>query len=265
MRESLTIACWNVRTLLDYHEGETNQPEEPERRTAMVAHELARYGVDIAALSETRREEEGELTEKGAGFTFFWKGKPAGVARQAGVGFAINNKLLPKLESLPKAINERIMTLRLSLKKKRFATIISVYAPTMTNEEADIECFYMQLSQLIASIPITDKLIMLGDFNARVGTEASIWKKVIGRHGVGKVNSNGTLLLSLCAEHNLVITNTIFQQPDIHKVSWMHPRSKRWHLIDFIITRQRDQRDFRTVRAFRGQIVAPTTSLYGRK
>ena len=41
----------------------------------------------------------------------------------------------------------------------------------------------------------------------------------------------------------LTITNTLFKQPEIHTVTWMHPRSKHWHLIDYIITRHRDIRD----------------------
>nr|VZI39847.1 unnamed protein product [Spirometra erinaceieuropaei] len=48
----------------------------PERRTALVARELARYKVDIAALSETRFSEQGQLEEVGAGYTFFWSGRP---------------------------------------------------------------------------------------------------------------------------------------------------------------------------------------------
>ena len=47
----------------------------PDRRTALVANELKRYNVDIAALSETTFADEGQLTEKGAGYTFFWSGR----------------------------------------------------------------------------------------------------------------------------------------------------------------------------------------------
>ncbi|VDL86527.1 unnamed protein product [Schistocephalus solidus] len=48
------------------------KPENrPERRTALVALELARYKVDIAALSKTRFSEQGQLEEVGAGYTFF--------------------------------------------------------------------------------------------------------------------------------------------------------------------------------------------------
>ncbi|VDL88755.1 unnamed protein product [Schistocephalus solidus] len=47
----------------------------PERKTALVARELARYKVDIGALSEIRFSEQGQLEEMGAGYTFFWSGR----------------------------------------------------------------------------------------------------------------------------------------------------------------------------------------------
>ena len=47
----------------------------PEKRTAFIARELKLLDIDIAALSETRRAEEGSLREEGGGYTFYWKGK----------------------------------------------------------------------------------------------------------------------------------------------------------------------------------------------
>ncbi|VDM02895.1 unnamed protein product [Schistocephalus solidus] len=59
----LTLAAWNVRSLLD-----NPRSNRPERRIALVARELARYKVDIAALSETRFSEQGQLEEVRAGY-----------------------------------------------------------------------------------------------------------------------------------------------------------------------------------------------------
>lgn len=87
---TIHLATWNVRTLLDTQDG----TERPHRRTALIAHELKRYNVDIAALSETRLSGEDSLTEVGEGYTFFWKGLPEGERRLHGVGFAVKSKLL---------------------------------------------------------------------------------------------------------------------------------------------------------------------------
>ena len=83
-RMKLKFGSWNVRTLLD-REASGN----PEHKTAIVAKELSRYNIDIAALSETRLNDEDQVTEVGSGYTIFWRGKPKGEKREGGVGFAI--------------------------------------------------------------------------------------------------------------------------------------------------------------------------------
>ena len=243
----MQFGAWNVRTLLD-----RDNKSRPQRMTAIVAHELARYKIDIAALSETRLADTGALTEVGAGYTFFWSGKAADDAREAGVGFAIRTSIVPKLETLPKGFGDRLMSLRLPLARNTHLTLISAYAPTMAYSEEDKEEFYHALQNIINAVPAQDKLLLMGDFNARIGKDQIAWPSVMGPHGIDKMNSNGELLLTLCSELGLTITNTIFQQPDIHKVTWMHPRSGHWHLIDYIITRRRDIKDIRITRAMRG-------------
>tara|TARA_B110001454_G_scaffold15635_1_gene14033 strand:+ start:278 stop:3463 length:3186 start_codon:yes stop_codon:yes gene_type:complete len=217
--------------------------KRPMRRTALVAKELGRYNVDIAALSETRFEGEGQLKEVGSGYTFFWSGRTKEERRESGVGFAIKNNIVSKLSSLPKGVNDRLISLRIPLSKDRHAVLVSAYAPTMTNPEDIKEKFYEDLDTLLKSIPSQDKLFVLGDFNARVGTDFQTWEGIIGMNGVGKCNSNGLLLLKTCAEHSLLITNTVYRLPHRNRTSWMHPRSKHWHLIDYVITRRRDRRD----------------------
>ena len=149
---------------------DNNRTDRPERRTALIASELARYNIDIAALSETRLAGEGELCERGAGYTFFWSGRGPEERREAGVGFAVKISLVSKMVGVPKGVNDRIMTMRLPLTHgEKFATIISAYAPTMTNPEEIKNKFYEELNSVIRAVPTADKLIILGDFNARVG------------------------------------------------------------------------------------------------
>ena len=79
----------------------------------------------------------------------------------------------------------------------------------------------------------------MGDFNARTESDRHLWPGVIGTDWVGKCNDNGFKLLSMCAEHELLLTNTVFQLLNKLRGTWMHQRSKHWHVQDYIITRQR--------------------------
>ncbi len=87
---------------------------------------------------------------------------------------------------------------------------------------------------------------------ALLGTEHLVCSKVTVQHGVGEMNHNGLRLLSLCAEHQLVITNTIFHMKNRLKSTWQHPRSKHCHLLDYVIVHQKDRQDVLTTCVMRG-------------
>ena len=61
-----------------------------------------------------------------------------------------------------------------------------------------------------------------------------------------------TPLLRKCAEHELLITNTVFRLPTRRKTTWMHSRSKHWHLIDYVIVRRKDRQDVRVTKTMCG-------------
>ena len=98
---------------------------------------------------------------------------------------------------LPKGINDRLMTLRIPLQYGRYVTIISAYAPTMTNPDEVKERFYSELNDVIHSTPSKDKIILMGDFNARVGCNYASWEKVIGHH-VWEMKTQMAQCCSLC-------------------------------------------------------------------
>ncbi|BHF72372.1 hypothetical protein SprV_0401543700 [Sparganum proliferum] len=223
----LTLAAWNVRSLLD-----NPRSNRPERRTALVAQELARYKVDIAAFSETRFSEQGQLKEVGVGYTFFWSGRHRAERRDAGVALTIRNDIVGRMPCLPQGINDRLMSLRLPLRRGgKFATIISAYAPMMTSPAAARDKSYEDLHALLATVSKAGKLVVLGDFNARVGTDHTAWRGVLGPHGLRGSNDNGLLLLRTCAEQRLILTNT-FCLPEREKATWRHPRNELAQRLD---------------------------------
>ncbi len=205
--------------------------------------------MDVAALSETRLLEEGSLNEMGEGYTFFWKGYLLGGQHLHGTGFVIKNSLLSRLPETPVGISEWLMTLRIPLAKSRHLNLISAYAPTLPSSDEEKDRIYQVLSETFNRILRCNKVVLLGDFHVRVGRNTHNWNGVIGAHSIGQANSNGIRLLSLCLEHDLTITNTIFQQKNNYKVSWMHPTFKHWHLIDYIIVRRADLKDVLLARA----------------
>ena len=91
-----------------------------------MARELAQRDIDITALSEVCFAEQGSLREDGAGYTLFWSGKKKDECRLSGVGFMIKTSIARKLQNLPVDHSGHIMSLRLPIQDKKFATVLSV-------------------------------------------------------------------------------------------------------------------------------------------
>ncbi len=168
-----------MRTLMD-----SATSDRPERRTAIIAGELGRYRIHLAALSETRLADEGQLKEEMGGYTFFWKGKAVDEPRIHGVGIAIKNQLISHLYELPVGISERLMNITLVIANNQIATVVSAYTPPLDSKEEVKETFYACLDETLLRIPKENKIILLGDFNARVGRDQHLWKGTIGKEGI---------------------------------------------------------------------------------
>ena len=135
------------------------------------------------------------------------------------MGFAIKKDGVTKLTEMPRPVIDRIMTMRQPLSKDNFATIISVYAPTMTNPDENKEAFYKQLASVLSGIPRTCMLLLIGDFNVTIGRDNDKWPLVMGKHEIRKRNSNGELLLAVCSDFELKVMNTMFKQKDERKTT----------------------------------------------
>ena len=89
-------------------------------------------------------------------------------------------------------------------------TVIQAYAPTSNPEEAEVEWFYEDLQDLLELTPQKDVLFIIGDWNAKVGSQET--PGVTGKFGLVIWNEAGQRLIEFCQENTLVIANTFFQQ-----------------------------------------------------
>ena len=100
-------------------------------------------------------------------------------------------------------------------------TVIQVYAPTSNAEEAEVEWFSEDLQDLLELTPQKDVLFIIGDWNAKVGSQET--PGVTGKFGLGIRNEAGQRLIEFCQENALVIENTLFQQHKRRLYTWTSP------------------------------------------
>ena len=89
-------------------------------------------------------------------------------------------------------------------------TVIQVYALTSNSEEAEVEQFYEDLQDLLKLTAKKDVLFIIGDWNAKVGSQET--PGISGKFGFGIQNESGQRLIEFCQENTLFIANTLFQQ-----------------------------------------------------
>ena len=85
-------------------------------------------------------------------------------------------------------------------------TVIQVYAPTINTKEAEVEQLYEDLQDLLELTPIKDVLFLIGDWNAKVGSQEI--PKVIGKLGLGVQNEAEQRLTEFCQENNTRVDST---------------------------------------------------------
>lgn len=107
-------------------------------------------------------------------------------------------------------VDENIITLRVQLTHTK-ATIIQAYAPTNVATDDVKDDFYNNLQTVIDSVPSHDLKIIMGDFNAQIGSENIGWETIIGRNATGTKTDNGMQLMNLCSGNELKIGGSMFQ------------------------------------------------------
>ena len=112
--------------------------------------------------------------------------------------------------------------------------VVSRYAPTRAARREVKDVFFQELDNMLVSVPSGEKYVVLGDFNACVGSREDVEDQkdaVRGPHGYGVINDARRELLSFLSVHQATVCNTWFRKA-IHQQTWQHSKSKQWICID---------------------------------
>ena len=115
--------------------------------------------------------------------------------------------------------------------------VIQAYDSTSNAEEAEVERFYENLQDLLELTPKKDVLFIIGDGNAKVGSQDT--PGVTGKFGLGVRNEAGKRLIGFFQENTLVIANSLFQQHKRKLYTWTSPDGQYQNQIDYILCSQR--------------------------
>ena len=284
------VATWNVRSLVESmgdarvcrrrggRDGVTSNGvlgnQTVDRKLDLLVKELKCYRVSVAGIQESKWF--GSDVWAADGYTFLHSGRPLPseeerFMRNEGVGIALDETATAAWRDAGEvweAVSSRVIMARLkwsSAGQRRpggsrearslFLSVVSVYAPTAKARPGVKQQFATEVQDVFDKIPQSDILLLLGDFNARVGRRDAgndLWSGTLGCHGLGDRNQAGEEFLQFCATNQLTVMNTWFKKRKIHLGTWMHPATKICHMIDYVVLRA-SQRVFCTdVRVMRG-------------
>ena len=179
-------------------------------RCANISKEMKEYNIDILGLCETRWIQAGQ-TRLSTGETIIYSGhEDSNAPHTQGVAVMMSEKASKSLVGW-EPVSARQMVARFKTSHKRITlTVIMCYSPTNDAEEEETEEFYDRLRATLRKRTEKEIVVMMGDFNAKVGDDNTGYTSAMGKHGVGFMNGNGLHLVDFCAENILVIGGTLF-------------------------------------------------------
>ncbi|GFO38730.1 craniofacial development protein 2-like protein [Plakobranchus ocellatus] len=199
------IATWDVRTL--------HQKSKLEN----VVKEMERMKLNTLGLAE--------VIWTGAGSM-----KLGGHTHERGVGISFDVTMAKSLGSWC-PISDGVVVAKLVAKPFNLG-IIQLYAPTSDSEDVEVEKFYEEIEKAKGYLKSQDIIIVMGDFNAKVGDERV--EDVVGPSGIGTVNERGSRLIEWCQVNDFTMSNAWYQNHPRRQWTWKSPGDRSRNKIDYI-------------------------------
>ena len=169
----------------------------------VVKQLMARVNIDILGISELKWTGMGEFNSDD--HYIYYCGQES--LRRNGVAIMVNKRVW---NAVPRCNLNKNRRISVRFQGKQFnITVIQAYALTSNAKEAEAEWFYGDLQDLLELTSKEDVLFIIGDWNAKVGSQEI--PGVTGKFNLGVQNEAGQKLTDFCQENTLVIENTFFQ------------------------------------------------------
>ena len=257
MNSIFNVGTFNVRTL------------QSEIRKKQLSKDLENYKLDIVCLQETKIQEGVDITIDGNRLICFKSD-----SRYYGCGFLVSRKWIGNIYRTWR-VTDRICVIQFKIDihkqaidqgKTNIISIINIYAPTSQRAAKfpeETQGFYSDLNNTIETLGNKTILFIGGDFNAKVGKYEE-GETCIGHFSKGKRNDNGNLVIDLCENNKLFISNSAFDHPARHQTTWVGRLKDKatdkiiniFNQIDYIICQQRHKQCLTNSRSYSGTLLS---------
>ena len=239
-KTTINIGAWNVRTM--YETG----------KTAQVAAEMRNYNITVLGLSETRWLQAGQVRLTTGELVLYSGHEDEAAAHTEGVAIMLSRTAQRALIGW-EAHGPRIVTASFRTKKKGIQmNVIQCYAPTNDSDTDTKDDFYSRLQAVLDQTKEKDFNIVMGDLNAKVGSDNTGYEEIMGRQALGEMNDNGERFAEFCGLNQLAIGGSIFPHKRIHKATWISPDQATENQIDHLCVSKKFRRSLQDVRVKRG-------------